>query len=337
MIIIAATESSAVLPQRTFVASNGSDSNPCSITTPCRGFTTALAHTASGGEIIVLDSAGYGPVTITQPVSIIAPPGVYAGVAVFSGDGITINAPGGNVVLRGLSINGLGGNAGINITSATSVQLDNIIVSNMGAQGVVTSNSGTLVISDSVFRHNAGDGISQQAGSLTLERVRSEGNEGRGLYAPTGATASIDSSSFQQNFGEGIRVEDGGKVSVRASVISGNQSDGIFVNAFNSGAVTIVELDNCMIDANSNNGIEAHASGVALTYVSVTGGHVNYNGSRGIYPTSLTATILLSGVTTFGYFGIDVDYSVGMIHSFGNNSVFSSGGSPPNLSISGLF
>ena len=105
----------------------------------------------------------------------------------------------------------------------------------MGAQGVVTSSGGTLVISDSIFRHNAGDGISQQAGSLTLERVRSEDNEGRGLYIPTG-TASIDSSSFQQNFGEGIRVEDGGKVSVRASVISGNQSDGIFVNAFNSSA-----------------------------------------------------------------------------------------------------
>ena len=32
--------------------------------------------------MIVLDSAGYGPVTITQSVSITAPPGVFAGISV---------------------------------------------------------------------------------------------------------------------------------------------------------------------------------------------------------------------------------------------------------------
>ena len=59
--------------QRTFVSGVGSDGNPCSRTAPCRTISQALMGTSSGGEVIVLDSAGYGPVTITQAVSIIAP------------------------------------------------------------------------------------------------------------------------------------------------------------------------------------------------------------------------------------------------------------------------
>ena len=62
--------------QRTFVASYGIDTHPCSRTQPCRSFGTALAQTNASGEIIVLDSAGYGTVTITKSVSIIAPEGV---------------------------------------------------------------------------------------------------------------------------------------------------------------------------------------------------------------------------------------------------------------------
>ena len=63
--------------QRTFVASYGNDantSNNCSIVLPCRQFLAALTVTNPKGEIIVLNSAGYGAVTIVQAVSIVAPP-----------------------------------------------------------------------------------------------------------------------------------------------------------------------------------------------------------------------------------------------------------------------
>src|SRR5215467_8341508 len=90
--------SASAQAQRTFVSGLGSDSNPCARTAPCRTFTQALLGTAAGGEVVVLDSAGYGAFTITQPVSIIAPPGVYAGISVFSGDGITITAGGSDTV-----------------------------------------------------------------------------------------------------------------------------------------------------------------------------------------------------------------------------------------------
>src|SRR5689334_17771785 len=88
--------------QRTFVASYGIDTAPCSLPQPCRQFARALTQTLAGGEIIVLDSAGYGPVTIAQNVSIVAPAGIYAGISVFSGNGVTIAAPATKVKLRGL-------------------------------------------------------------------------------------------------------------------------------------------------------------------------------------------------------------------------------------------
>src|SRR6266851_67252 len=51
---------------RTFVSGTGSDASPCSRTAPCRNFAAALAVTAAGGDIVALDPAGYGPVTIAQ-------------------------------------------------------------------------------------------------------------------------------------------------------------------------------------------------------------------------------------------------------------------------------
>src|SRR4029450_1625619 len=96
--------------QRTFVAHDGVDNPACSLAAPCRGFTAALAATSANGDVIVLDSAGYGTVTIAKAVSIIAPAGIYAGISVSSGNGVTVNAGASDkVVLRGLTINGQGG------------------------------------------------------------------------------------------------------------------------------------------------------------------------------------------------------------------------------------
>src|SRR5262249_6314859 len=91
---------------RTFVsAGTGSDLNACSRSAPCRSFTAALAVTNAGGEVIALDSGGYGPFTVSKAVSITSPGGVYAGLTVPSGTGVTINAGASDVVrLSGLTI-----------------------------------------------------------------------------------------------------------------------------------------------------------------------------------------------------------------------------------------
>src|SRR5215831_15892668 len=101
----------AATAPRTFVASYGNDTHPCTLTQPCRGFVTAAAKTSAGGEVIVLDSAGYGRVQLFQSISIIAPPGVYAGISVDVDAGVTVDDSGSGaaVTLRGLTITAAGG------------------------------------------------------------------------------------------------------------------------------------------------------------------------------------------------------------------------------------
>src|SRR5450755_1642291 len=106
---IAAMPAEAV--QRVFVSSFGNDANTatnCGFTNPCRGFTAAMTVVDSGGEVVALDAAGYGAVTITKSVTIAANPGFYAGISASSGSAVTIATASVNVTLRGLNINSVG-------------------------------------------------------------------------------------------------------------------------------------------------------------------------------------------------------------------------------------
>src|ERR1017187_10484272 len=93
---------------RSFVATTGNAATNFSGSQYCRTFARALAVTNAGGEIVVVDSGGYGPVTISQPVVITAI-GIDASITVTTsgGNGITINTPG-NVTLIGLNLHGEG-------------------------------------------------------------------------------------------------------------------------------------------------------------------------------------------------------------------------------------
>ena len=74
--------------QRTFVSTSGSDSSAiCAVSAPCRTFAKAITVTDDAGEVIAVESGGYGATAVNRSVSIIAPPGVYAGISVFSGSG----------------------------------------------------------------------------------------------------------------------------------------------------------------------------------------------------------------------------------------------------------
>jgi hypothetical protein len=77
---------------QTWVSGKGTDAGGCPVTAPCRTFAFALTQTAVGGEIDVLDPAGYGPVTITKSISIVNDGVGVAAIGVESGNAITINA-----------------------------------------------------------------------------------------------------------------------------------------------------------------------------------------------------------------------------------------------------
>ncbi len=188
----------AALPQRTFVASNGSDANPCSLALPCRGFATAVSAVVAGGEVVVLDSAGYGPVTVTQSVSIVAPPGIYAGISVPAGGnatGVFIATPGVKVVLRGLTINNIGGSYGVQMTDGLELVVENCVISNFGSGVRITAPAVVSVIGSTLRDNNYG------------------------IYAGYGATVNVAHSQVLGNVQEGIEINGGsGGVTTRIQV-----------------------------------------------------------------------------------------------------------------------
>ncbi len=96
---------------RAFVSSTGSDGNigaNCVQATPCKTFAVAIGAVTAGGELIVLDTAGYGPLTINKAITIAAVPGATAFVVAATGTaGFTISAGATDlVVLRNINFNG---------------------------------------------------------------------------------------------------------------------------------------------------------------------------------------------------------------------------------------
>jgi hypothetical protein len=210
--------------QRTFVATTGSDANSCALTAPCRSFGAAITKTNANGEVVVLDSGGYGPVTISQSISLIAPPGVYAGVTVFGGDGVTIDAIGATVVLRGLSINGQGGAIGVNVVQVDRLRIEGCVISNMSSNGVVIFASGSeTVIADTIVRDNGGTGVGVATdAAVLLDHVRSEHNQSDGFYiTPVGgnATATITDSVMSFNGNNGVWAHSLGDATSNLAVV----------------------------------------------------------------------------------------------------------------------
>jgi hypothetical protein len=116
---------------RTWVSGVGDDANPCSRTAPCKTFAGAISKTADGGEISVLDPGGFGAVTITKSITLNGD-GTLAGILAASTNGIIINAAAGkDVLLRNISINGVGGSTlpglnGIRFLAGGSLTLQNV-------------------------------------------------------------------------------------------------------------------------------------------------------------------------------------------------------------------
>jgi hypothetical protein len=282
--------------QRTFVASTGSDTNPCSFPLPCRTFAAALAQTNSGGEVIVIDSAGYGAVAIAQSVSIIAAPGVYAGISVFTGNGVTVTGVGSRVRLSGLSINGQGGDIGIQFTQGSKLAVDHCTITDLNLYGIyVQAANSTWIVTDTSVSGNAIYGIIAEAGAGTLDRVHVENNFNDGILINTSSNvlvrALVRNSVATGNAGHGISVFTG---SGRTAIVTVEDSSA-FVNAGSgfsgatSGGTTVLTLRGVVATANTGSG--AIASGVGAT-LGIVGSTLVRNTNFGMEQT--TGSILKS-------------------------------------------
>ncbi len=231
---------------RTFVSAAGSDSNPCSFAAPCRHFQAAVNATTAGGEVDALDPAGYGPIIISQAVTIegqgwsyIAPPA--------GGNGITINVVSGNVFIHGVSLNGVGisgTTTGIQFNSGGSLNVRDSVIRNFSNNGInfVPSASSQISVSNTLVADNGSHGIAiVPTGSGTtkgvLNHVEMENNLGTGLVVQTSSQSikvTVSDSVSANNGLNGVTAESNGpngtalvNIMVRNSTITNNGTIGL--------------------------------------------------------------------------------------------------------------
>jgi Right handed beta helix region len=277
--------------QRAFVASNGVDAGNlvCALATPCRSFQQAINNVDPGGEVVVLDSAGYGSMTIGKSVAVIVPTGLHAGLTIFAGSGVTISAPGKVVTLRGLYLNGLGGATGINVNDAAEVHVENCVIAGFSSLGINLSASGTRMwVLDTIVRDNGNTGILinnqglAQRATVVVDRARLENNgtggagiDG-GLHAVSGADVTISNSVMSGNFRGvaacGLVGDAANAVIVVEKSVTTFNGVGLFVGS--NGATNCVMLSSdTNITRNSIFGIEQQAGSVVTSY----GGNTVFN------------------------------------------------------------
>jgi hypothetical protein len=278
----------------TFVASYGSDSNVCDFLQPCATFNHALSQTDVGGEVTAIDSDGFGPINITQSVTITSPAGVEANVPpVAGGTSVTINAPGASVTLRGLTINGENtGGIGIDFQDGSSLTVIDCVVQNFVYNSNTGGNTGTgiiiepasgpvnFAITNTIASNNGVIGIAYTPSALSNGAVGVNGVIDQ--VAAAGNTVGINISQTVGYTGAVV-------IAISNSVVGNNAGNGIYIQNTSSGAVT-VSIDNADISGNST-GIYAYATPKVLLGRSVITG----NGTNGINNSTSPNTIYTYG------------------------------------------
>ena len=261
---------------RSFVSGHGSDAAACTLAAPCRTLAAAFAATNAGGEIDVLDPAGYGALTINKAISIVNDGVGTAGVIVPSGGiGITISAGTNDAVsLRGLSIEGAGvGQTGIKFNAGKSLTVENCVIRHMTLDGidfVSTTVTSALTVSNSLIADNLGAGIF--------------------LYPTGSATAVFNRVEANNNGSHGIMVDGTNSAgtntinaTVSESVAAGNSGGAGFFSVSNSGKAPTSLMVYHSVAANNSDGVAAAGPGATLRLANST---VTGNGNGWAVPTA---------------------------------------------------
>lgn len=243
----------AAAANRVWVSGHGADVSGCGApTAPCRSLQYALSNVVvAGGEIDILDPAGYGAVVITKSVSIVNDGVGTAGVQATTGDAITVAAgPNDAVYLKGLNIDGVQG---------------------QGSNGVTFSSGAALTISGCTVRHFAENGVvlSMSAGASSL--------------LVTGTTVSdngVDGVSY---------VVTSGTDTLNAAfdhvTLSHNGHDGLVIrNTGPNGGVLRFVLSDVTATGNTTAGLHVQADVPTTTFVNVTTSTFSLNGTNSADP-----------------------------------------------------
>jgi hypothetical protein len=270
---------------RTYVASFGKDTNACTPEKPCRTFAAAIAVTDPNGEVTAIDSAEYGPFTLTSVgISVIAAPGAHASVtAKGSANAITVNGPtNGMIALRNLHVtsDGTGFSNGIVIESGGTFTVDHCWIT-VPATGIKVNppTSAIVAIADTVVQQ-AYTGVfidSPMTPMVTVNRCALTGVH-FGVWVSQGdlvlRDTTVDYAAQTALTVAGVAVNP--KVTVENCVFS-HSPTGIYAalgvlsmrnstvaKTFNGVAVDggNVSIDSCIIGGNSGVGVQVYGDAV---------------------------------------------------------------------------
>lgn len=242
---------------RTWVSGVGDDINTCGRKDPCRTFAGALAKTIAGGVISVLDSGGFGAVTITKAVTI-ENDGALASILTGAGSGVIINAGASDiVVLRGLTIEGNGEGAhGINFLNGLSLFVENCRINRVLQNGInfVPGDGESRLFVNNTTIHN--NNFAQGGGILIKPANKAA------------ARASLNQVHVERN-AFGIKIEDRSIVTIRDSVIARNTNEGLWL--FAAAEAAVLNLESSMVTLNEVAGVrsEGDIATVRLAGVSI--------------------------------------------------------------------
>ena len=289
-----ATSTFAATYTRTWVSGKGVDSTECGpIASPCRTLQRAYFNTNAGGEVNILDGAGYGSLDITKAISIVNDGAGVAGVLASAGSpGINISTGlDDSVVLRGLTIEGAGvGSNGIRFTNGGS-----LTISNVNIQGFTPTNS--------------------------------DGSSGNGIYLRPGSgepRISISNVNISDNGHAAIRFRPavGGKIAIDRLVASNNKY-GVLSDTTAATVYTYATITNSVASNNIESGFAFYAADAgfstreshALLSASQAGGNNTgvYISGTGVYLTMANCAMAANKT--------DITGPSGIIFSAGQNTV----------------
>jgi hypothetical protein len=252
------------LANRVFVsARSGNNANSCdNIGTPCQTFAGAVLQLNPDGEVIVLDSGGYGPVTITQGVTIEAPAGVTAFIHPPGGDAITVNAGSAKVTLRGLTLN-VGAN-GILVGSVGTLNVENCFITGFSGGGIRMLSAGRLNVKGTdVKACGYGVEVANSAGlsQVSIDHCHLDGNF-MGFQAfttsPGSSTTAVTHSTANNNQTIGWECGDNlsnGQDVLNLEFCSGSENAWFGLYAGSTNAASAVSYSNCVFSNNGQYGV----------------------------------------------------------------------------------
>jgi hypothetical protein len=280
---------------RAWVSGHGTDASGCGAPTdPCRSLQYVHDNIINaGGEIDILDPAGYGAVTISKAVSIVNDGVGTAGIQAVSGNAVTINAEASDAVtLRGLNIDGLG----------------------VAYNGIVFNSGASLTVVNCVIRHFVENGSTISTGNGIL------------LAPMSGSMNFLVSQTISADNGVGglYYLPPSGAPTVHGVIdhfTATNNVIGMALNAQNqSGGAVYVVISNSIASNNSLTGLGVSNVMTASMLVTVDLSSFNNNSYGVAAGNSLLLTLGRSEISGNSY-GVYNTTTSGGVYTYGNNQI----------------